>query len=266
MAAGPEFTVHRLRFGNWIPTPITAIASDPYSTKVAVGREDGYIEIVDSGCKWHVHIRIPGRSKFGLKALSWGNVAAEAGRLFGISTNGFIFEVSLSTLAINHIRDSYGGSALCMAASAQRPSLAVGGEDGVGRLFRYDDGVLEYGRSLPTTGCRILSICFHPTAGRLFLGCADGTIRCVEELTGRSLFRMLGDQVRGANTLIWSLLCLSGTGLCQGHQPSTHLFFSHLPTLTISLPSCFACRLNRRIGRQPRPRAAVGRHHGRAHD
>ena len=205
---GPEYTVHRLRFGNWIPSPITAIASDLYSSKVAVGREDGYIEIVDSSSKWHVHIRIPGRSDFGLKALSWGNVTAEAGRLFGISTNGFVFEVALSTLSIKHIRDSYGGSALCMAASALRPCLAVGGEDGVGRLFRYDDGALEYERSLPTTGARILSICYHPTAGRLFLGCADGTIRCVEEATGRALFRMLGDQVRALTLTLTATLTL----------------------------------------------------------
>jgi hypothetical protein len=41
-----EFTVHRLRFGNWLPSAIKSIAVDrKYSNKVAVGREDGEIEV-----------------------------------------------------------------------------------------------------------------------------------------------------------------------------------------------------------------------------
>jgi hypothetical protein len=41
-----DFTVHRLRFGNWLPSAIKSIAVDrKYSNKVAVGREDGEIEV-----------------------------------------------------------------------------------------------------------------------------------------------------------------------------------------------------------------------------
>lgn len=41
-----EFTVHRLRFGDWIPSPIKALAGDPFSSIVAVGRIDGDIEVI----------------------------------------------------------------------------------------------------------------------------------------------------------------------------------------------------------------------------
>lgn len=41
-----DFTVHRLRFGNWMPAAVKSIAVDrKFSNKVAVGREDGDIEV-----------------------------------------------------------------------------------------------------------------------------------------------------------------------------------------------------------------------------
>lgn len=41
-----DFTVHRLRFGNWMPAAVKAIAVDKkFSNKVAIGREDGDIEV-----------------------------------------------------------------------------------------------------------------------------------------------------------------------------------------------------------------------------
>lgn len=69
-----------------------------------------------------------------------------------------------------------------MASCRRHGLLAVGCEDGAARLFRYEDGALEYTRSLPTTGARVLCVSFHPTVPQLFLGCDDGTIRCVEEV------------------------------------------------------------------------------------
>ena len=41
-----DFTVHRFRFGNWMPSAVKALAVDQlFSNKVAVGREDGDIEV-----------------------------------------------------------------------------------------------------------------------------------------------------------------------------------------------------------------------------
>ena len=37
--------VQRLRFANWTPSPIIALAADPHSAMVAIGREDGDIEV-----------------------------------------------------------------------------------------------------------------------------------------------------------------------------------------------------------------------------
>ena len=90
--------------------------------------------------------------------------------------------MDLSSLIIKNIRDSYGGTAWCLASCPRKPLLAVGCEDGAARLFSYEGGGLEYSRSLPTTGSRILSLAFHPKWSQLFLGCDDGTIRCLDEV------------------------------------------------------------------------------------
>jgi hypothetical protein len=41
-----DFSVHRLRIGDWVPSAIKSIAADPFSEKVAVGRENGDIEVI----------------------------------------------------------------------------------------------------------------------------------------------------------------------------------------------------------------------------
>lgn len=140
-----------------------------------------------------------------------------SGRLFGISLRGFVFEVDFDSLSIINIRDAYGGAAWCMAASLQHSSIAMGCEDGSVRLYSFDVGTpLEYQKALPSTGCRVLSVAYHPTEPRIYAGCADGTIRCMHETTGASLFRLLGDVQRGISTNIWSLLVLSDSTIVSG--------------------------------------------------
>jgi U3 small nucleolar RNA-associated protein 4 len=94
----------------------------------------------------------------------------------------FLFQYDFARLAVKNIRDSYGGAAWCLASSARDSLLVVGCEDGAARLFSYEDRSLEYRKSLPTTGSRVLSVAFHPKQPHVYLGCADGTIRCVEEV------------------------------------------------------------------------------------
>jgi WD40 repeat protein len=145
---------------------------------------------------------------FKLQGLVWSQFHSEkeeAGRLFGISLKGFLFEVDLSTSSLSNLHDTYGGAAWSLAASPRSNLLAVGGEDGVIRLFRYTaPHQLEYVKSLPTSGSRVLSLMFHPEKHQLFVGCSDGTVRCLDEDTGRVHFRLTGDVQHGVFTpSIW---------------------------------------------------------------
>lgn len=129
-----------------------------------------------------VQVQIPGKDNFGLHGLSWAQIASEKGRLFGISIRGFIFEVDFIHLNIKNARDTNGGAAWCLAADPLDALLAVGGDDGAVRLFRYSGDSLEYVRTQPSVGCRVASVAFHPLQSKLFIGCADGTIRCVDKV------------------------------------------------------------------------------------
>lgn len=93
-----DLSVHRLRFSDWQPSTIKTLASDPFSCKLAVGREDGDIEIRDSSHQWYVQATAPGQKGFNLQCLTWAAHASESGRLFGISLRGFIFEVSIASI------------------------------------------------------------------------------------------------------------------------------------------------------------------------
>ena len=208
--------VHRFRFGDVLPSAIKSIASDPFSPLVAIGREDGDIEISDSSNKWYTIACIAGQADFELKSLVWSAIEKEKGRLFGISQKGFIFEVDLASLSFKHVQESYGGTAWSLSANTQKATLAVGCEDGASRIFSYDNGNLEFIKAHPTTGSRILSLAYHPVKAELFLGCADGTVRCVDADTGRSRFRITGDLMRGATTLIWSIIVLSDSTVITG--------------------------------------------------
>jgi hypothetical protein len=176
-------------------------------------------------------------------------------------------QVDLQLLRIGNIRDTYGGTAWAMSANPRAPLLAVGCEDGVVRLFRYEPssvglssaadmsgsylangasknstGSLEYSRSLPTSGSRVLSVAYHPTEKRIFAGCSDGSVRCMEEDSGRVLFRMLGDVLRGSvSTLIWSLLVLPDstvvTGDSRGQVDTLHF------TVFLVQDACARCVL-----------------------
>lgn len=159
----------------------------------------------------------------------------EAGRLFGISLKGFLFEVDLSTGTFTNMQDTYSGAAWCMAASPRQNILAIGGEDGIVRLFRYYNQTrVEYVKSLPTSGARVLSIAYHPTKPELFIGCSDGTIRCLDEESGRTNFRMTGDIHPGVFTpYIWSLAVLSDSTVISGDSRGQIQFWDgHVGVLT----------------------------------
>jgi WD40 repeat protein len=150
-------------------------------------------KILDPKSNYVVQARIPALPDFKLQSLRWASHHNEA-RLFGISLKGFLFEVDFESLTICNVEDVYGGTAWCLAESPREPVLAVGGEQGIVRLFRYyssissssgGKGRLEYIKSITTSGSRIVSIAYHPgeTEKRLFLGSDDGAIRCVDEVS-----------------------------------------------------------------------------------
>lgn len=211
-----ELFIHQYKFSDWTPSAIKALAVDPFSGLVAVGRNDGEIELIGPDYKWNTQLRVPGKTEMELNGLAFSQFDSESGRLFGVTMQGYIFEVDFSSSRICNIRDSYGGTVWSIATSTREPILGLGCEDGTAKLFTYSNSQLEYLKSMSSTGSRVLSIAFHPVEPRLYTGCADGTIRCYNETNGANLFRIVGEVMKGSICPVWSLVVLKDSTLISG--------------------------------------------------
>ena len=157
-----------------------------------------------------------GRDDFQLQGLKFALNEEEKHRLFGISLRGFVFELDLASLTMKNVRDSYGGNVWCMALSPRDPYFSVGCEDGTVRIYNYSNNQLELHKTLPSTGSRVLCMAYHPSEPRIYLGLTDSTIRCIDETTGRSIYRMTGDIFRGSPAYIWSITVLKDSTVISG--------------------------------------------------
>ena len=189
----------------WMPQPVHALATRPDSKVVAVGREDGDIELAVPTEGYRVEARIPGQKNKGLRSLAWiggrvgeggaedegGDSAVDAdgdgARLFGCGLDGTVFEMDLLRLCYKNVRDAYGGAAWCMRPATALSLLAVGCEDGTVRLFSTENGGVEYKRSFPSTGSRVLCVAWGPANDVIFAGCLDSMIHCFDTNTGQTL-------------------------------------------------------------------------------
>ena len=93
-----SLSIQRLRFSDWKPSPIISLACDPFGSLIAIGRDDGSIELADVTNKFISVLQIAGFENSNLKELVWSNMKNFNGRLFGISLRGFIFEVVFFSL------------------------------------------------------------------------------------------------------------------------------------------------------------------------
>jgi U3 small nucleolar RNA-associated protein 4 len=114
--------------------------------------------------------------------------------------------------------------------------LAIGCEDGCVRLISLWDDEFEHLRRLDAVKCRLLSLAWGPLEevrkgkrrdgevmdvdgeeegtsqewkeyedAYLVAGCSDSSLRKWDVRSGRSVFRMTTDKVRGEHTLVWAV-------------------------------------------------------------
>lgn len=216
-----DFEVHRLRIGNWKPDAIKTVAcDDQFSHNLAIGKENGEIEIVDPVDNFALLLRVTGRDDFRLQALAWSKFISEHGRnrLFGISLKGFLFEVDLNEGKIVHVTDCFSSAVWAIQSSPRSDILAVGCEDGAVRLFEFGHHrrAPDYFKSLTTAGARVLCLAYHQTLPKLVIGSADGVIRVLDETSGRVLQRLSATTPVGQTCCIWSLALLKDETIVTG--------------------------------------------------
>ncbi|CAN0483380.1 unnamed protein product, partial [Ectocarpus sp. 12 AP-2014] len=103
-----------------------------------------------------------------------------------------------------------------MRPAAPLGLLAVGCEDGSVRLFSTEGGGMEYKRSFPSTGSRVLCLAWGPANDVIFAGCLDSMIHCLDATTGQTLFDMRLERGRKEDAIVWALEALSDGTVVSG--------------------------------------------------
>ena len=127
--------LHRARFVEWTPAAVAALAATADGSAVAVGRDDGAIELYDVASDWRCAARIPGCAGASITALLWTERAAARGgggaasasaspRLFSAGLSGEIVEWDTQALRPLAATDSTGGPVWHMSARAPDDSGA----------------------------------------------------------------------------------------------------------------------------------------------
>lgn len=140
-----ELKVHRVRFFDYMPSAIRAMAFNPRTERLAVAREDGALELFNFSDHYfqekvrqhpvqHLYVTgrreltsgpqvIPGRKGRATDALCWVGE-----RLFSAGLNGEITEYDLDSLRPRSSTSAYGGPIWTLSSNPQGTLLAVSGE------------------------------------------------------------------------------------------------------------------------------------------
>ncbi|XP_032830639.2 U3 small nucleolar RNA-associated protein 4 homolog [Petromyzon marinus] len=216
-----EFSVHRVRLFDWVPSAARCLAYCAVTERIAVGRADGSIEIYNAADNFYLERAIPGGSGREPEALCW----AGAGRLFGAGLDGAILEYDLQRLRVRSRVDAFGGPVWCMAPDANGSRLAVGCEDGSVKIFTVNIEGIQFEKNLELQKGRVVSIAWHPSGARLATGSLDN-IRVFDVNSGHCTQRVVVGRRSGSvvnqETVVWAVAFLTD-GTVAGAESSGRL-------------------------------------------
>ncbi|XP_056908161.1 U3 small nucleolar RNA-associated protein 4 homolog [Takifugu flavidus] len=202
-----ELKVHRVRFFDYMPSAIRAMAFNPRTERLAVAREDGALEIFNFSDHYFQEKVVPGQKGRATDALCWVGP-----RLFSAGLNGEITEYDLDTLRPKYSVSAYGGPIWSVSSNPQGTLLAVGCEDGTVKMFEILEQRIQFQRNLDRQKGRIISLSWHSSGALIAAGMMD-MIRIFDANTGHATRRLLVERGVGApksrEVVVWSLVFLS---------------------------------------------------------
>ncbi|KAI9523126.1 hypothetical protein NQZ68_030170 [Dissostichus eleginoides] len=209
-----EFKVHRVRFFDYMPTAIRAMAFNPRTERLAVARADGALEIFNFADNYFQEKVIPGQDGRAAEALCWLGQ-----RLFSAGLNGEITEYDLENLRPRYTVEAYGGPIWSISSNSQGTLLAVGCEDGTVKIFEILEERIQFQRNLDRQKGRIISLCWHPSGTLIAAGMMD-MIKIFDAESGRATHRLLVERGVGASksreVVVWSIAFLSDHTIISG--------------------------------------------------
>ncbi|KAM3609691.1 uncharacterized protein V6R79_018644 [Siganus canaliculatus] len=209
-----EFKVHRVRFFDYMPSAIRAMAFNSRTERLALARAHGALEIFNFADHYFQEKVIPGRDGRAVEALCWVGQ-----RLFSAGLNGEITEYDLENLRPKYTVEAYGGPIWTLSSNSQGTLLAVGCEDGTVKMFEILKESIQFQRNLERQKGRIISLSWHPSGALLAAGMMD-MIRIFNAETGHATHRLLVERGAGASksreVVVWSVAFLSDHTIVSG--------------------------------------------------
>lgn len=209
-----EFKVHRVRFFEYMPSGIKALAFNRHTDRLAVARDQGSLEIFNFSDNYCQEKVIPGRDGRSVEALCW-----VGSRLFSAGLDGVITEYDLENLKPKYTLEAYGGPMWSLRSNPQGTLLAAGCEDGTIKIFEVLDDRIQFQRNLDRQKDRIISVSWHPSGSKIAAGMMD-MIRIFDVETGHATHRLLVERGVGSaknrEVVVWSLAFLSDNTIVSG--------------------------------------------------
>ncbi|XP_068595542.1 U3 small nucleolar RNA-associated protein 4 homolog [Brachionichthys hirsutus] len=209
-----EFTVHRVRFFDYMPSAIRDMAFNGGTERLALARADGAVEVFNFSDHYFQEKMIPGKDGRTVESLCWAGQ-----RLFSAGLSGEITEYDLDRLRPKYSVEAYGGPVWAVASNGQGTLLAVGCEDGTVKMFEILEERIQFKRSLDRQKGRIVCLSWHSSGTLIAAGMLD-MIRMFDAETGHSTHRLLVERGRGASrsreVVVWSVVFLSDHTLVSG--------------------------------------------------
>lgn len=178
--------------------------------RLAVGRNNGDIEIWNPKFNWTHEITLYGSKGTSVEGLCWAvNDEDTTPRLFSIGGSTYITEWDLSTGLPKINYDCNVGVIWSMAINKSNTKLAVGSDDGSVCIVDISGGFgsLEHDMICQRQDLRVLSLSWYEN-DLVIGGCADARIRCwsvSKDTRGRIMGTMRVDKSKTESTLVWSV-------------------------------------------------------------
>ncbi|XP_037538529.1 U3 small nucleolar RNA-associated protein 4 homolog [Nematolebias whitei] len=209
-----EFKVHRVRFFDYMPSAIRALAFCRHTERLAAARADGSVEIFNFADNYFQEKVIPGRDRRAVEALCWVGP-----RLFSAGLGGEITEYDLENLRPRYSLEAYGGPVWSLSSNRQGTTLAAGCEDGTVKMFEILEERIQFQKNLERQKGRIVSLSWHPSGAQIAAGTMD-MIRIFDTETGHATHRLLVERGAGVpktqEVVVWSVVFLSDGTVISG--------------------------------------------------
>lgn len=209
--------VHRCRFVDYTPHTITSLAFShpstpkfaPQDLRLAVGRNNGDIEIWNPKNKWVHEFTLFGSRDQSVEGLLWCVSDGEQPRLFSIGGTTRVTEWDLKTGKVLVEFDCNAAIIWSMAKNESQNKLALGCDDGTVVVLDISGGVgsIEHHAFLQRQDARVLSLCWRGDE-QVIGGCADGKIRVWGAESKRLTSTMKVDKSKTESTLVWCVMYL----------------------------------------------------------